>query len=122
MEVVYRVHLAVEAPLVLKLWTGGRLWLTGRAQGWVRRNGGFRRLKPRAGATQTSFALTCRFSGRRGLRGAGIVTPTSSVDIGSRISQAFTLSENPENGHCSGARLAPLRKTKRTADRERSRL
>jgi len=27
-----------------------------------------------------------------------MVTPTSSVDIGSRISQAFILSENPENG------------------------
>lgn len=33
MEVVYRVHLAMEAPLVLKLWTSGRLWLAGRAQG-----------------------------------------------------------------------------------------
>jgi hypothetical protein len=45
------------------------------------------------------------------------VTPTSSVDIGSRISQAFTLSENPENRHCSDARLAPLRKTKRSGPR-----
>lgn len=33
MDVVCRVRLAVEAPLISKLWTGGRLWLAGRAQG-----------------------------------------------------------------------------------------
>ena len=33
MEVVCGVHLAIEAPLILKLWTGGRLWLAGRVQG-----------------------------------------------------------------------------------------